>query len=951
MDGELIIHKDSVKSRFIEYMSHGVNEMIKINRDNLEDFIRKEIDIEKAKDVIAKYNISNPNARVSPETFFTLSLVDELPLNVDFRFAPEFRMDSVIFKCVNSTSNRIYEKIIPYRKEISDLLMHQMSPNLEVESNKSEHHLNRIENRIENFENKFREAAKSFHEKLHSEIRSVRVSSIENLFLKFSANCFIQKGNEIRKRARITSLKQSSDMSEFSSKVIQFIDKYEMKYNNIDSVDLMSDFLLKTMFPNLSDKKVDTIVDIIKNVKESIDFYDIFKIINIDHTLSLEIISSMKMYEYIKNVLANNKGNYDKITTKINKCKFLFNTIRKQYLFDKEEHNEIKKTIKFYTRTNASKIIHEKKLNKLRVRNEILLKKIEQFLIESNKYEDELKALKNYRRRFKLKFKGYTEVTIHYKKDENLSIGNLSACIHLSKLMKLKGEVSINTHNFYNLVNYIIIIRRDLVKNSDDYIKKNENEETLKFNTSMISIKELYVKCGTFIAVDKLKKIPAYGANDGTPIHELYPLIMMSIDDDNVRKAIKLKGIDVSFNAFANKIKDRIVRKIFSGIKKYIGTQSETKTPPNELIMTKEWEALTHPDSAISKLCTTEKAWSKLLSINPMKEVITGKEVSNISTLSLGNFLEVLFEGQVKEGFFNNVDHILFHQNMVLVMKNGHIHGLTATKWYNEFVLTRTGIESGLIKEEDIDSVQLNRFRGILDIVFKEKTSEFFNKESGSSFIEKLSKSTGVNFIDSYLEKSNIKPTVEHKLSWGSLSQDEQKNFVRFLNIYSFIFPTKISEICLYVDSYKRIKKQIPSNKKEFLFFIENQRDYNTLSIDYRITLDDLMLLGFEDGFYHTILIERAFVIIFNREILSSLSMISEFKKAAGKLIIDTATQHFRLKSKNIGDNQILKRIFVENCMLLIQNEKDKLTGQMINFLTFIFNQKLQIEQGTVIVN
>ena len=88
----------SIYKEFYDYLTEGANHIIQNNRDNLENYIRESIDINKSSDILKKYMKKNDNFIVSPKTFLSLCLIDDLPKNIDLRFTPEFKLDGIIFK-------------------------------------------------------------------------------------------------------------------------------------------------------------------------------------------------------------------------------------------------------------------------------------------------------------------------------------------------------------------------------------------------------------------------------------------------------------------------------------------------------------------------------------------------------------------------------------------------------------------------------------------------------------------------------------------------------------------------------------------------------------------------------------------------------------------------------------------------------------------------------------
>ena len=126
----------SIYKEFYNYLSEGANHIIQKNRDNLENYIRECVDINKSSYILNKHRKENDNFVVSPKTFLSLCLIDDLPKNVDLRFTPEFKLDGVIFKS-HLRSNIVTSTKVLYSEKISNFLKLQISPNSHVEMSRS----------------------------------------------------------------------------------------------------------------------------------------------------------------------------------------------------------------------------------------------------------------------------------------------------------------------------------------------------------------------------------------------------------------------------------------------------------------------------------------------------------------------------------------------------------------------------------------------------------------------------------------------------------------------------------------------------------------------------------------------------------------------------------------------------------------------------------------------
>jgi hypothetical protein len=920
----------NVKGRFLEYMSQGVEESIKNNRANLENCIRNEINIDKAKEIIGKYKFHDNNIRIAPESFFTLSLINELPNSVDFRFLPTYNLNGVVFKCLNPVTKEVYSKNVAYREEICELLKLQITPNIELESQKSATHLEILKRRMELFDNSFRHVMGVFQKKVYSRIAYNRNIGLESSFLKNASICYINTENKMSDRVGIKNF--TNDLIHpFCEAIVTIIDA-QSQYEN--SVQIVFSVIFKKAFPKLPKSSIDQLVKIIINIDDSINYNDFYNTINPYQKIPREIYKLLKLYEYrrinFKDYTADlelQQKALGKLDDEYKKRSSAFIEIIRKYT---QEHKQAKRLSERKRKVDPEEI----KSAKAEIESaEVEIESVKRLLeLETIKYRKKATSVRERIAavRRKVAKEGYAT---RYKDDNMVSISIkkvLKSIDDKDFKVRNKGSIkeSVSIHNFINIISLIRIVRRELKA----IARKNGPDSAIS------DTKRLYDKCNTILACHKLKVLSENTEAAKGSLDAIYPSFLETINDKNIHRVIKDRGIDISLKYVSELLKERVLRDVFAGVKKYKDSIGEKREN------TPEWDNLMKKNSILNNICESSDALKIPSNINVLREVVTNKDISTVSSVCTANILNILFKGDVRDGFFNSVDYILLHSNMILVMVDDRLISINPSESYKQFVLTKVN-HGGIILEEDFDNIQLNRFRSVLDVVFKEKTAEYFSSESGNIFINKLQDSTGVKFLDGYRAKTN-NIEEEHQLSWGSLSESEQTNFSRFLNIYSFIFPKKISEINLFINRGRKKDEQIPTDRKEFLFFIEKQRDYNSLITEFRITLNDILLLGIEDGFYHTILIERAFIVIFNKDISGDVNILNEFKRAVGQQNINIALQHFKFKGRVLTESQILRRIFAENCMWLIQNEKEKLSEQMVIFLGSIFKQNIQIAEG-----
>lgn len=498
------------------------------------------------------------------------------------------------------------------------------------------------------------------------------------------------------------------------------------------------------------------------------------------------------------------------------------------------------------------------------------------------------------------KLKNKKETFLH----NNLCLGN-------KPLQEILTQVPENNQVFFNLILFISKCRKNISRNNKS------------------SYAQLLTMC---FDVTELRELKAMGdSNDSSvPLIDIYPRFY--------------KHFEKSGRDFNKALIERFLKSIYTAVpiyelnKDFLG--KKYKVDENGVYKyTDEFAGLINKNNVIVEFCKNQNAWNKNANGSPIYEITSGEPLLG-SGINGKGVLKFLFNDQVDDDFFQNVQYILFHENLIIVSKNGELSSLLPSEGYKQFVLkTRsTIIERSMI--EDSDDVQLNRFTKILDGVLRENSKEHFDNQSGDDFIERLGSAVGIKFTNT-IEVKNDDKTEQHKLSWGSISETEQEYFINFLNDFSFIFPKKISEIHLSNILPKK-RSEIPIDQKELFFYIEKQKEDRSMDAKFFITQEDLILLS-RSKFYITIMVERAFCVIFNKEILNSDGMYAEFKNAIGNKNIEIAEKYFRVRGKSIADHQLFRKIFVQNGMLFIQGKKEQLSGRIIDFMNGIFHRSKQL--------
>lgn len=835
----------SIYKEFYNYLSEGANHIIQKNRDNLENYIRECVDINKSSYILNKHRKENDNFVVSPKTFLSLCLIDDLPKNVDLRFTPEFKLDGVIFKS-HLRSNIVTSTKVLYSEKISNFLKLQISPNSHVEMSRSGKYSENIINNLKLFDEIFRNLFESHKSNVFRKINESLNKT--NLLFDSIISCIVNKDNSYKLRISNYYTKTIQYQIKFCSQFINSINLIEKdKIENIEPLiiyKIIYNIVLRNIFPKLSDLENDAIFNISLNMDEDINYHNIENIIK----------TKYEIHPLLCGLLQNNK--------------------RKNI-----KSNKNNETFLNYDKCFSDSIIC---------------------------------LLKNYR--------DYKEVLNYSDYDEVINHNFFNLILFINRC---REEIS------HNLKTNSPILNNDKMLNTClNIYKLNELSEWIK-NHSDVNIKYLYPQFNEYLKksniLDKLdSKINLDFNSDkliGKFLNYLYP---------NTRIYSNVAKND---NLFPKTIRKKKRKKI----------EYEYDSSGKNRLYSNEFNDLINNNKFIVDFLKDESVWNNDDdSNNKLYEITSGNILSNVKDIGCKNLLSYLFKEQVDSGFFQNAQYILFHENLIVVSKNGELSSLYPSDGYKQFVLNKIGSSIELSRIDDYDNIQLDRFNTILDNVLNENQKIHFDDQNGDSFIDNISSIFNIKFIKT-IDSINYKREKEqHELSWGSINKIEQEYFTDFLKEFSFIFPEKISEIHLSNVLPKK-RKEIPLNEKELFFYIEKQKDDRDMYDKYFITQEDLILLSRSSRFYTTILLDRAFCAIFNKEILADEYKLVEFEDAIGRKNIDEAERYFKVRGKSITRNRLLRKIFIQNSVLFIQNKKEQLSKQVIDFMSNIFHNNKQL--------
>lgn len=876
-----------IYKQFLEYLHEGSVQVIQSYRDGLEDHLVNSIDINKSRDIIDKYKKKGDNFVVSPEIFLAVGLVDNLPPHADLRFVPEFRLDCVIFKNRKRGGTKdIKTTKVPYSEKTQKVLKFQIIPDSESEMNKSLKYLNNLIYNLELFNEIYRS---EIINRMNVNITRIRdIVSKPSIPLTNAILCLVNSNgykHKVPRSAAFLIKNQKMFSQPFNQKLEKLkLSGEEPNQKNVDRI--VYAVILNKIFPRLLEMDIQKICDISTDMTTPVSYEEIRTII-VASAKDQQIAPSFCTYLNTirskgKNWIKEEKENLiKKNETLIQEIEILIN--EKGFLISKEKRKHLIRQ-KSVLMTKNKNLIKEKNL----IDKESFIAEFSDFIPTDEQGKELLLAQNN-----------------------------------IKELMRNSDMISINHHNFFNLIMFINKCRYLASINQINKVRMINKKKVINtISVNPIVYTEIIDYCSTQSAL--INFIESYTVEKNrTKMKDLRSWFNNYLYEmpfwDKIKDRINLEDpTDILNERFTNAIYPTRLK--VKKNEKYVDSKEE--------IFSEKYIRMKKDIDRVSEFYDNKKAWDTCTE-SSLYEITTGTVLSNVKDIGVANVLNFLFKDQVDDNYFQNVQHILFHDNTIVVSKGGVLSSLAPSDGYKQFVLKNfDGLDEEMVMMDHGD-VQLHRFQNILNDVVRNKTKELFSTQTGDTYLDVLEDITQVEFID----------TIEqHKISIGSINKHEQEAFTKFLKDFPFIFPAKISQIHL-----SKFDKQgeIPIDPKELFFYIEKRKNDRDMDVKYFITQEDIILLG-RSAFYLTILIERAFCVIFNKEILNN-DLCFDFKSAVGKRELDIAKKHFAIRGQSITEDRILRKIFVQNGLLYLQGKKEQLSAGVMFFMNSIFNQNKQL--------
>jgi len=943
---------------FYDYLQEGVIKIIQHNRENLEENIRASIDLKKSEKIIKKHRKEGEVYTVSPEMFVALSLIDEIPPNADLRLSPIFELDGVTFKKDKTVIKTINKVKVSYTEKIRQILKLQLSPDVELEMSRSGGYANNIIQKLRSSERAYRGEIKKFRMSITSRIdylanvykepslednppsapgvtdnerppqpvsrRFVRKTitprkNNNSLYLNTIITCTGNIEKSFGRRLTLHKLQNLTYRKRFCSEFIKQINKFRGELTADSTYKIMYISILNILFPKLSAKQKEKIFDISVNVATPLRYRDISNII------ATKYIIYPQLCEYLEKNRTTYEFDIERrikvLKNRIPKKEKKITVLEKEILSHQKELSKREAEIEKKKSEGVSELVFMGKEGRKGAILRTEIRKTGKLKGSILKKERQITGLKD----------DFVEINrkIEYLLSKKSVLKelflNLDSCLKdkgLINMMRGEREEAYNNHSFFNLI---------IFTNRYRYILNNRawHEIDTKYEfgyTEFIDFcKELIDLYGVR---KKANKYPT------APINDLYSEFYDYV------KTTRLWGKFVNEDdfdkmKFKKLLNERILKLFFPQVNDYQLNSSGNAVldEHGNHVYTKTFVKLMNEYSMITDFCNTESAWNSYAGKNKLYEITKGIALTNIGNIGGANFLNYLFKEQEESNFFDSVESVLFHKNLVVVSRNGVLSGVMPSDAYRLFALNK-GQETEA-ETEDLGKVQETRFLEILNNVIHEKGEEYFENQSGNAFIDELGNRLKIRFIKT-IEAINSKyEAEEHTIDMGSIGSFAQECFTSFLKERSVIFPAKIPEIYLTVTAVKK-RKPLPESERELFFYIEKLREDRSMDVKYCITYEDLHILGRSSRYYSTVLTERAFSVVFNKYILNNEALYAEFKSTIDSINIELAKKYFAIRGMSVTESRLLRRVFIKNGLQFLENSGD-LQGKALDFMNGMF--------------
>ncbi len=335
----------------------------------------------------------------------------------------------------------------------------------------------------------------------------------------------------------------------------------------------------------------------------------------------------------------------------------------------------------------------------------------------------------------------------------------------------------------------------------------------------------------------------------------------------------------------------------------------------------------------------------------PLREIQSNQDVYKKSNIQMREILKLIYQNEVEESFFDDIEAILFHPNVIIVYKNNKIHTLPTNHKIKEFfydkqLKTHTSVTE-IQQDKDSQEKQKVYFKKLLFETINESlenTEKDMSRDIYKKYIEDIYK---IKIKNTYRDKKI--DTQPHEINGENISDFAKKYIEQFLTAFPTIFPKYIPEINItYEKTYKQKNVNL-DHKREAIFHIIDKRKKNMDDLerdifqeenkDYTISLNELEIFSKYPNEYLLVFVERALGKIYT----TIIKQDPEFINAINQQEIQQAKKHFQKQNIHKDDKSIVFNLFIRYGVKYLQKNYKDIPFKMKEYLDSIFWEKKQI--------
>jgi len=352
-------------------------------------------------------------------------------------------------------------------------------------------------------------------------------------------------------------------------------------------------------------------------------------------------------------------------------------------------------------------------------------------------------------------------------------------------------------------------------------------------------------------------------------------------------------------------------------------------------------------ESNLKKILISEKEI-----YTPLIEIQSNKNIYKGNNLQMREILKLIYQGEIEEWFFDDIEAILFHPNLIIVYKKNKIQALHTNKkmkefFYNKELKTHKSVTE-IQQDQKSQEKQREYFRKLLFEIINESlenSNENISRDIYKKHIENIYK---IKIKNTYKDMKVDSPL--HEVNGENITDQTKTYIEQFIAGFPTIFPKYINEINITHKKTNNHRNLDTNNKREAIFHIIDKRKKNMEEIekdifkeeimDYAINLEELEIFNKYPNEYLLVFIERALGKIYKNFIKKD----PDFINAIDTKEIREVKKHFQRQNINKDDGSILLNLFIRYGVKYLQKNYKDIPIKIKEYLDSILWEKKQIE-------